>query len=280
MLTARFCFDACRARTRTRVAFGSVAVVDIDVSIACRGAGTLLLRVYPDDRDHAQEILSSKLEPGDGEVDHARTPTGTLTRITFPSGERTIRHRARVSVTRGGRGADGTPPAPADLALELVPWTEPSRFCPSDELGALAASLVGGESRPETLRGIRDWVERNIEYRSGSSGPLATATDTLIGRVGVCRDFAHTCVALLRAVGVPARFAAVYAPAVDPPDFHAVAEAHDGLRWSMLDATAMSAPERTVRIATGLDAAQTAWAVTHGGVETDAPRVMVDMAED
>ncbi len=48
----------------------------------------------------------------------------------------------------------------------------------------------------------------------------------------MCRDFAHLVIALLRGMSVPARLAAVYAPGLDPMDFHAVAEAFvDGQWW-------------------------------------------------
>ena len=51
------------------------------------------------------------------------------------------------------------------------------------------------------------------------------AVETLLGGQGVCRDYAHVVVALLRALDVPTRLVAVYAPGLSPMDFHAVAEA-------------------------------------------------------
>src|SRR6478736_7634733 len=50
--------------------------------------------------------------------------------------------------------------------------------------------------------------------------------DVLLAGNGVCRDYAHPVVTLLRAVNVPARLVAVYAPGLSPMDFHAVAEAY------------------------------------------------------
>jgi len=42
-----------------------------------------------------------------------------------------------------------------------------------------------------------------------------------MSRRGVCRDFAHVTIALLRAMEIPARMVAVYAPGLSPMDFHA-----------------------------------------------------------
>ena len=38
------------------------------------------------------------------------------------------------------------------------------------------------------------------------------------------RDYAHLLVTMARAAAIPARFVSCFAPGVDPPDFHAVAE--------------------------------------------------------
>ena len=57
---------------------------------------------------------------------------------------------------------------------------------------------------------------------------------------GVCRDYAHLVVALLRAVNVPARLVSVYAPGVYPMDFHAVAEAFVEGQWRVVDATLLA----------------------------------------
>ena len=81
----------------------------------------------------------------------------------------------------------------------------------------------------------------------------------------MCRDFAHLTVALCRAVGVPARFVSVYAPGVSPMDFHAVAEVATEGRWEVVDATQLAPRPTLVRIATGRDAADTAFATTTDG---------------
>ena len=81
----------------------------------------------------------------------------------------------------------------------------------------------------------------------------------------MCRDFAHLVIALARGCGLPARLASAYAPGLTPMDFHAVAEvAVDGI-WQVVDATRMAPRQSLVRIATGRDAADTAFLTCHRG---------------
>ena len=95
---------------------------------------------------------------------------------------------------------------------------------------------------------------------------LTAADETLLRRQGVCRDMAHLAIALLRSLDVPARLVAAYAPGLDPPDFHALLEAHDGEAWRLVDVTGLAPVETVVRIASGRDAADVAWASTNGGL--------------
>jgi len=82
---------------------------------------------------------------------------------------------------------------------------------------------------------------------------------------GYCRDFAHLVVALLRAVYVPARVVAVYAPGLYPMDFHAVAEAFVEGQWRVVDGTLLAPRQSLMRIATGRDAADIAFLAKHKG---------------
>jgi transglutaminase-like putative cysteine protease len=70
---------------------------------------------------------------------------------------------------------------------------------------------------------------------------------------------------LLRANDVAARVVSVYAPGLSPMDFHAVTEALVGGRWVVVDPTGLAPRQSLVRIATGGDAADTAFLTTVGG---------------
>ena len=106
---------------------------------------------------------------------------------------------------------------------------------------------------------VLDWVHSQIVYLPGSSAHTDGARDTFLHRRGVCRDFAHLVIAILRAHDQPARFVAVYAPQLRPMDFHAVVEVLVDGAWWLVDATRLAPRERMVRIATGRDAADVAF---------------------
>jgi transglutaminase-like putative cysteine protease len=161
-----------------------------------------------------------------------------------------------------------TDPAPVteyDQSLYL----RPSRYAEADKFYGFAATEFGADVDPATLlEHVSSWVGTRLHYVPGSSDPIDGAVDTLLAGQGVCRDYAHLVVALLRAVHVPARLVSVYAPGVSPMDFHAVAEAFVEGQWRVIDATLLAPRQSLVRIATGRDAADTAFLDNHKGAIT------------
>ena len=175
-------------------------------------------------------------------------------------------------------------PVRAD-AIDLIRYTRPSRYAESDSLAPTAvAEFAGLETSAELLAGVSSWVGTRLAYVGGSSLPTDGAVQALLARQGVCRDFAHVCVALLRGLDIPARIVSVYAPGVKPMDFHAVAEAWVDNAWRVVDATALAPRESLVRIATGRDAADTAFLSILSGraelVEFDVIAVVDDLPGD
>ncbi len=149
---------------------------------------------------------------------------------------------------------------------EHLEYLRPSRYAESDRIEAVArAEFAGVTGSRALLEAVSSWVGSRLEYVPGSSGPTDGAVDTMLIRRGVCRDYAHLVTALLRARDVPARLVSVYAPGLDPMDFHAVVEAAvDGL-WRVVDATLLAPRSSLLRIATGRDAADTAFMSNYGG---------------
>jgi transglutaminase-like putative cysteine protease len=142
----------------------------------------------------------------------------------------------------------------------------PSRYCPSDRIAGFARSRFGDlPTAAQRVHAICEYVWTQLTYEAETSGPGTDAVDTLLSGRGVCRDFAHLVAALCRAVEVPARTVSVYAPGLSPMDFHAVVEAAiDGL-WRVWDATRLAPRPTLVRIATGRDAADTAFMTVLSG---------------
>jgi transglutaminase-like putative cysteine protease len=171
------------------------------------------------------------------------------------------------------------------LPGEALPYLYPSRYCQSDRLLTLANREFGhlppGYSR---ARAICAWVQQHVSFQSNTSNSTTSAVDTLIDRVGVCRDFAHLMIALCRACNLPARMASGMdygaEPALGPPDFHAYVEvflAHiNGPgRWYIFDPSGTAVPMGFVRFATGRDAADIAFATIYGAVLAAQPSISI-----
>lgn len=149
-----------------------------------------------------------------------------------------------------------------DLDTEAITYLRQSRYCPSDAMIGFAGVELGVDT---TAGVVAEWVFERLAYVLGVSTPATTALETLAANAGACRDFAHLTIALCRARGIPARLAAVYAPGLTPMDFHAVVEARVDGAWRVLDPTRLAPRSSLVRIATGRDAADTAFATTLAG---------------
>ena len=173
-----------------------------------------------------------------------------------PAGDLTLSYRAEV---------EGRSEPDEASELDLIAYRNPSRYADSDRLAHVAGAHFRGLAGAELVHGIRDWVSTSLAYKSGSSRVTDSAVDSYLARAGVCRDFAHLVVTFLRARGLPARLAAVYAPGLSPMDFHAVAEVHVDGCWQVVDATGLAPRASLLRIATGRDAADTAFLNVLGG---------------
>jgi transglutaminase-like putative cysteine protease len=149
--------------------------------------------------------------------------------------------------------------------MELIRYVRPSRYAESDRLLPTAYAEFGGLQGEELLHAVRNWVFSELRYVSGSSRGTDGAVETLLHRRGVCRDFAHLAISLLRSQNVPARLAAVYAPGLSPMDFHAVAEAHINGAWHVIDPTGLAPRGSMLRITAGRDSSDTAFLSTVGG---------------
>lgn len=170
---------------------------------------------------------------------------------------------------------DGIAEIPPVKEIDQIVYLRPSRYCEADSLGPTAASEFSGLVGTNLLHAVISWVNNKVTYVAGSSLPTDGAIRTLLGRQGVCRDFAHLSIALLRALNVPARLASVYAPGLSPMEFHAVAEAYVDDAWWVVDATQLAPRQSLLRVATGRDAADTAFVTNYGPPTTlDALEVM------
>jgi len=129
-------------------------------------------------------------------------------------------------------------------------------------LDEVAAGLRADAPTPrDAVDLVSDWVRGVLVYEKGTTSVRTTATDAWTAGRGVCQDFVHLALALLRAMGIPARYASGYfhpRPDADPGETvhgesHAWAEAWTG-GWQPFDPTNdVPVAERHVLVARGRD---------------------------
>jgi hypothetical protein len=247
---------------------GAIRQVACDLEFELSTAAILAVQVAAantvGDVLHEQLAVSLDGEIGPPVSELATYRGGRMHVIRADAGRLAISYRASIRAENAP-----TPPAGSDEVVvdaEAIAALRQSRYCPSDTMaGFAAAELAGLERGPAFARSVAAWVFERLQYQPGSSDTRDTAVDTLLAGVGSCRDFSHVAITLCRALGVPARFVAVYAPGLSPMDFHAVVEARRGTGWEVLDPTRLAPRSSLTRIATGRDAADTAFATTLRG---------------
>jgi transglutaminase-like putative cysteine protease len=231
--------------------------VAAQIVVEVESAATLALQISTAGGYSVSETLTTTIDgrpitPRCLEADH-----GTRIHVVdAPPGRLRLHYAGTVLGTAAASGTSET---------DLLRYLRPSRYCESDSLGPTARAEFAGLAGADLLAAVSSWVGTRLTYVPGSSLPTDGAVRTLLARQGVCRDFAHLVVALLRALDVPARLVAVYAPGLSPMDFHAVAEAHVDGAWHVVDATTLAPRSSLVRISTGRDASDTAFLSAYRG---------------
>lgn len=208
--------------------------------------------------DAVDEHLTVLVDGRDVELREHSDADGTRLHLldTPQAADVEVHYRAVVS---------GSAQAPPGREADLVRYVRPSRYCESDLVLPTAYTLFPSLEGIALIQAMRDWVAAELSYVPGSSRFTDGAVDTLLARMGVCRDYAHLVIALLRARDIPARLASVYAPGLSPMDFHAVVEAWAEGAWHVVDATGLAPRASMLRIATGRDASDTAFLSTVAG---------------
>ena len=98
-----------------------------------------------------------------------------------------------------------------DLPSEIIPYTKPSQTIDSndEDIIRLASELVKGEDDLYfAVYKIAEWTKNNIEYNLSTltADVSQKASWVLQNKQGVCDELTSLFIALLRAVGIPARF--------------------------------------------------------------------------
>ena len=195
-------------------------------------------------------------------------------RLILPAGESVFEYSALVrfpdELDAEDLSASQTPIE--ELPAEVLPFLLPSRYCQSDVLSRDAWQLFGQKTPGfQRVLDVQDWVWNHIKYTTGSTMSWWTAVDAYNNGYGICRDFAHTMVALCRALNLPARYISGYLPDRDVEplptemDFHAWCQVYVGDRWWTFDPRHNERRKGHVVISRGRDAADCALVTTFGG---------------
>ncbi len=232
-----------------------------------------------------QQVLSEALALSQNLPSRVETEPVTgnrYLRLQAAAGPLRVSYRASVELRHHFALPASIPEVPvARLPASVLGYIYPSRYCQSDRLQRLARREFGhywhGYSR---VQAICDWVRQHMVFESNTTDSNTSAVDTLLDPVGVCRDFAHLMIALCRAVNVPARFATGIDygadPVLGPTDFHAYVEVYLGDRWYLFDPSGTAIPMGFVRLGTGRDAADVAFATIFGPVSSAAPVLHIE----
>lgn len=170
------------------------------------------------------------------------------------------------------RPAPVEPPA-ADVGWDVVDslrsrdehceFLTPSTWAlPDDELAMVGAGIRADAATPrDAVVAVTDWVRSQLEYMAGATTVSTSAVEAWRSGRGVCQDFVHLALAVLRAAGVPARYVSGYLHPHRLPEVgvttvgqsHAWVEAWVG-DWLGVDPTNLvDIAERHVLVARGRD---------------------------
>jgi len=162
-----------------------------------------------------------------------------------------------------------SPPEPPTAGWEAITSTRPRlvEFCaPSlhtqwDEEMALVAEGLWQDDPVATVEAVTGWVHENLDYAPGTTGVRTSALEAWERSRGVCQDFAHLSLAMLRSLGIPARYVSGYLHPDEDAELgqeavgesHAWIEAWAGDWWGVDPTNAVPAGLRHVVVAQGRD---------------------------
>lgn len=113
------------------------------------------------------------------------------------------------------------------LREEHFDWVSPSQYCPfleeiqdlSNEAEASCDGTIYGFAA--AAAGL---IHNTFKYQKGATHVHSSVADCLTTRAGVCQDFSHLLISLLRARGVPARYVSGYLVPRNSTDEHGIME--------------------------------------------------------
>ncbi|MFC8043663.1 transglutaminase domain-containing protein [Nocardia sp. NPDC057353] len=174
--------------------------------------------------------------------------------------------------------------AVADRFDELL---APTPYVPPDaELRELAAQLARTGSPAKAVVRAAEWVYREMDYTPASTSVHTSAVQAFAERRGVCQDYAHLTLLLLRAMRIPSRYVSGYLHpqpgaeigATVEGQSHAWIEAWTGQWWGYDPTNDIAINEQHIAVGVGRDYSDVPplKGIFSGGGSTDM-RVVVEI---
>jgi transglutaminase-like putative cysteine protease len=119
----------------------------------------------------------------------------------------------------------------ADQYDELL---TPTNYVPRDrKLASVARQLSKGVSPREAIARAVEWVHEEMAYIAGTTSVHTSAVQAWDERKGVCQDYAHLTLLLLRSMGIPSRYVSGY---LHPKSKAAIGETDEGQSHAWIEA--------------------------------------------
>ena len=109
-----------------------------------------------------------------------------------------------------GASAGTTWPATRSATASPSCWRRRLRVPITGEVAEAARTLADGLSPVDACLAATEWVRSRLRYQPGTTDSSTSAIEALRRGSGVCQDFVHLSLAVLRAMGIPARYTSGY----------------------------------------------------------------------
>jgi transglutaminase-like putative cysteine protease len=233
----------------------------------------LTLYVHPSREKDLEEPEKLKLTPELPVQNFLDGFGNKVGRIVIPKGMLHVTHKViiRDSGEHDVPGVGARQHPVEELPVEVLPYLLASRYCEVDRMIEIAwAHFSHTPLGWPRVKAVMDWVHNHITFGYAFARSTKTAYDAYIEQRGVCRDFMHLSVTLLRALNIPARYTTGYLGDIgvpadpNPMDFSAWFEVYLGNRWWTCDARHNEPRIGRVLMATGRDATDVALTTSFG----------------
>ena len=245
----------------------------------------LMLHVHPSRTSDLLRPDEMKITPAVATDTYTDVFGNTCTRIVAPAGSIRITADAVIEVNSL---PEPSFPEAKEHPVEALPhatllYLLGSRYCETQDLMNNAWRFFGhlepGWSR---VQAVCDFANQHIAFGYQFARSTKTAQEAYFERQGVCRDFAHLAITLLRCLNIPARYCTGYlgdigVPIADAPmDFAGWLEAYVGGAWHTFDPRNNRRRIGRILIARGRDAADVAISTAFGPNVLEVFRVWAD----